>query len=45
MLREFDDEMFLDMYEPELVWEDERLDDLDKTTKVWWQRMGSNLGT
>ena len=45
LLREFDDEMFLDTHEPELVWEDERLDNLDKTTKVWWQRISCNLGT
>ena len=45
LLREFDDEMFLDAHEPELVWEDERLDNLDKTTKVWWQRISCNLGT
>jgi len=41
LLREFDDEIFLEAHEPELVLEDERLDDLDNTTKVWWQEMSS----
>jgi hypothetical protein len=43
LLREFDDEIFLEAHEPELVLEDERLDDLDRTTKVWWQRISSSL--
>ena len=33
--REFDDMIFLEAHEPELVLEDERLDDLDKETKAW----------
>jgi len=41
LLREFDDEIFLEGHEPELVLEDERLDDLDNVTKIWWQKMGS----
>ena len=41
LLREFDDEIFLESHEPELVLEDERLDELDNTTKFWWQKMNS----
>jgi len=41
LLREFDDDIFLEAHEPELMLEDERLDDLDGTTKLWWQRMNS----
>jgi len=44
LLREFDDEMFLEAHEPELL-EDKRLDDLDETMKVWWQRISFNFGT
>ena len=43
LLREFNDEIFLEAHEPELVLEDERLDDLDHTTKDWWQKINSNL--
>jgi len=39
LLWEFDDDIFLEAHEPELMLEDERLDDLDGTTKLWWQRM------
>jgi len=44
LLREFDDQIFLEAHEPELILEDERLDDLDNTTKLWWQKIcdGSN---
>ena len=41
LLREFDDDIFLEAHEPELVLEDERLDDLDSTTKLWWQEISS----
>jgi hypothetical protein len=41
LLRDFDDEIFLEAHEPELVLEDERLDNLDNTTKLWWQKIGS----
>jgi len=41
LLRDFDDEIFLEAHEPELVLEDERLDDLDGTTKLWWQEINS----
>ena len=39
LLRDFDDKIFLEAHEPELVLEDERLDKLDKETKVWWGRI------
>jgi len=38
LLQDFDDDIFLVVHEPELTLEDERLDALDKTTKLWWQR-------
>jgi len=44
----FDDEIFLGAHEPELVFEDdinERSDNLDQTTKVWWQKTSSNSNT
>jgi len=41
LLREFDDKIFLEAHEPELVLEDERLDDLDSMTKLWWQEINS----
>jgi hypothetical protein len=41
LLREFDDEIFLEAHEPELVLEDERLDDLDGRTKLWWHEICS----
>jgi len=34
---------FLEAHEPELMLEDERLDDLDGTTKLGWQRV--NMGS
>ena len=39
LLREFDDEIFLEAHETELVLEDERLDNLDGKTKLWWTEM------
>jgi hypothetical protein len=42
LLREFDDEIFLEAHEPELVLEDERLDGLDDVTKLWLQRITEN---
>ena len=39
LLRDFDDDIFLEVHEPELTLEDERLDALDNMTKLWWQRM------
>ena len=41
LLREFDDEIFLQAHEPELALEDERLDKLDNATKMWWQKLNS----
>ena len=31
----------LKSHEMEMVLEDERLDELDNTTKIWWQEMNS----
>ena len=39
LLRDFDDEMFLQAHEPELTDEDERLEWMDTATKEWWNRM------
>ena len=41
LLRELDDEFFWKSHEPELVLEDKGLDELDNTTKIWWQEMNS----
>ena len=39
LLRDFDDDIFLEVHKPELTLEDERLDGLDSTTKLWWQKL------
>ena len=39
LLRDFDDEMFLQAHEPELIDEDERLKEMDKITGEWWDRI------
>ena len=39
LLRDFDNDIFLEVHEPELTLEDERLDVLDNTTKLWWQKL------
>jgi hypothetical protein len=43
LLQEFNGEIFLGAREPELVLEDvdERLDDLDGKTKLWWHEICS----
>lgn len=40
ILRDFDDRWFLQGHDPELLREDERLEELDVVTKEWWRRMG-----
>ncbi|THG93156.1 hypothetical protein EW026_g8002 [Hermanssonia centrifuga] len=40
LLRDFDEELFRQSHDPELLIEDERLDTLDIATKIWWQQMG-----
>ena len=45
MLQEFDDDIFLEVHEPELILEDEWLDKLDETTKLWWQRLSDKSNT
>ena len=39
LLRDFDDGMFLQAHEPELIDEDERLEELNVTTEEWWDKM------
>ena len=39
LLWDFDDEMFLQAHEPELIDEDERLKEMDKITGEWWDRI------
>ena len=39
LLRDFDDNTFLQAHVPELVEEDERLEELDIVTKRWWAKM------
>ena len=41
LLRDFDDDMFLQCHEVELIEEDERLEKLNVAMKRWWERMGS----
>ena len=41
LLRDFDDEMFLQCHEGELIEEDERLEAMNTVTKDWWGRMSS----
>ena len=37
LLRDFDDELFLQTHDPHLILEDARLKDLDTETTIWWQ--------
>ena len=39
LLRDFDDETFLQAHVPELLEEDERLEEFDTSTKGWWAKM------
>lgn len=39
LLRDFDDDMFLQGHEAELIEEDDRLEHLDKVTGEWWMGM------
>jgi len=39
LLRDFDDEIFLQGHGPELVEEDDRLEQLDAVTREWWADM------
>ena len=36
---------FLEAHELEMILEDERLDKLDETTKLWWQRLSNESNT
>ncbi|KAI9061023.1 hypothetical protein FKP32DRAFT_1539277, partial [Trametes sanguinea] len=37
LLRDFDDGMFMQNHEQDLLDEDDRLDDCNEATKIWWQ--------
>ncbi|KAF9789431.1 hypothetical protein BJ322DRAFT_1177486, partial [Thelephora terrestris] len=39
LLRDFDDDMFLQAHVAELLEEDEQLEELDVVTRRWWSRM------
>jgi hypothetical protein len=39
LLRDFEDDMFLTVHDPELAIEDDRLKRLDEQTEKWWKRM------
>jgi len=39
LLRDFDDDTFLQAHVPELLEEDERLGELNVLTKRWWAKM------
>lgn len=39
LLRDFDDSMFMQSHDADLLAEDDRLDMLDHTTTTWWQTM------
>ena len=41
LLRDFDDDAFLQAHVPELLEEDERLEELDISTRRWWAKMSS----
>lgn len=40
LLRDFDDNMFKAVHDPHLLAEDDRLEELDMETKIWWKKMG-----
>ena len=40
LLRDFDDNTFLEPHNMSLLQEDDRLEKLDRLTKKWWQDMG-----
>ncbi len=40
LLRDFDERLFMQTHEEDLLLEDARLEDLDRTTREWWKQMG-----
>ncbi|PBK58625.1 hypothetical protein ARMSODRAFT_900263 [Armillaria solidipes] len=42
LLRDFDEEMFRKGHDPELLAEDDRLEELNKKTQKWWEQMKRN---
>jgi hypothetical protein len=41
-LRNFDNKLFQKLHDTVLLEEDDWLEKLDKITKAWWEKMGSN---
>ncbi|KAI0349340.1 hypothetical protein OH77DRAFT_1377707, partial [Trametes cingulata] len=37
LLRDFDNEMFMQPHDPDLLAEDDRLEDMNEITKTWWE--------
>ena len=37
--------MFLQAHKPELIDEDERLEEMDRVTKEWWDRLQAESGS
>lgn len=37
LLRDFDEEVFMQAHDPALTEEDERLEELNEKTKLWWE--------
>jgi hypothetical protein len=44
LLRDFDDALFLKGHDPVLLAEDDRLESLNESTKMWWQEMRTRMG-
>jgi hypothetical protein len=42
LLRDFDDQLFMQAHDLMLLAEDDRLEDLDKRTMRWWREMRSS---
>lgn len=40
ILRNFDDSLFKKTHDTALMVEDDRLEELDRITKIWWEQMG-----
>ena len=40
LLRDFDEDVFLQRHDADLLEEDQRLEALDEQTKEWWRQMG-----
>ncbi len=40
LLRDFDEKLFMQAHEAELILEDERLGQMDRVTMDWWRQVG-----